>query len=106
MTDPIPAPVRVCSLRAPDAAERAGRWRALLRDSLRRRDATAAGLRLELRPRDGVAAELDELVAAERECCPLLALTVEHGKERLVLHVDAPTGAREIVAAMFGGPRP
>jgi hypothetical protein len=102
MTDPIP--VLACSLSASDAADRAGRWRALLDDCLLRRDATAGGVRLEFRPRPTVAAELEALAAAERECCPFLTLRLEREEARLALHVNAAPEASDIVAAMFGAP--
>jgi hypothetical protein len=102
MTDSIPVPVLACTLSAPAAAERAGRWDAFLHENLLRRSATPRGVRLELRPRPAVAAELDALVAAERECCAFLTMRVRRAGDRLVLEVDAPAEAREIVAAMFG----
>jgi ferredoxin len=66
-----------------------------------RRSATARGVRLELRPQPAVAAELDALVAAERECCPFLTMRVQRAGRRLILGVEAPPDAQAIVAAMF-----
>ena len=103
MTRSTSAPVLACTLSASAAAERADRWRALLRESLLCRSATPRGLRLEFRSRPAVAAELDALVAAERECCAFLTMRVHRADERLVLDVDASPEAREVVTAMFGG---
>jgi hypothetical protein len=103
MTRSTPAPAVACTLSASAAAERADRWRALLHESLLRRSATPRGLRLEFRPQPAVAAELDALVAAERECCAFLTMRVQRADERLVLDVDAPPEAREVITAMFGG---
>jgi hypothetical protein len=85
-----------------EGAERAARWRALLDESLLRRRPTTRGQQLELRREPAVAAELDALVAAERECCAFLTLRVQWTAHRLVLDVAAPPEAREIVDAMLG----
>jgi hypothetical protein len=98
MTD---SPILACSLTAAAAAQRAERWRALLRDSLVDDAAIAGGRRLVLRAAPGAAAELDDLVAAERQCCPFLTMTVAHAGDRLVLDVVAPPEAVPIVDAMF-----
>jgi hypothetical protein len=102
MTDPTPSPVLACSLTATDADERAERWRRLLDRSLLDRAATPRGLRLTFRPDPGVAAEVDALVAAERECCAFLTLTVERSDALIALDVAAPDEAGAIVEAMFG----
>jgi hypothetical protein len=101
MTTSPSEPVLACSLTAPAAAERARRWRALLDHDLIDRTAAAGGLRLAFRADPAVAGELDELVAAERECCPFLTLAVTHADDRLVLDVAAPPQAAAIVEAMF-----
>jgi hypothetical protein len=101
MTDSTSEPVLACSLTAPAAAERALRWRALLDHDLLDRTAAADGLRLAFHADPAVAAELDELVAAERECCPFLTLAVTQADDRLVLDVVAPPQAAAIVEAMF-----
>jgi hypothetical protein len=98
MTD---SPPLACSLSAPAAAERARRWRALLDRALLDGAPIAGGRRLVFRAEAGAAAELDDLVAAERECCPLLTMTIARDAERLVLDVVAPPDAAPIVAAMF-----
>jgi hypothetical protein len=96
-----PAEGRACSLSAPAGAERAARWRRLLHDHLLDRSSTATGQRLAFGSSPVVAAELDALVAAERECCPFLDLAVVRSGDRLILTVDAPPEAAAIVAAMF-----
>jgi len=93
-------PVLACTLDTADAAARAARWRQLLTAHLRASEATAHGRRLTFDP--GVGPELDELVAAERVCCPFLTLAVTPVAGGPVLDVAAPEGAREIVEAMFG----
>jgi hypothetical protein len=106
MTDSTSAPVLACSLAAPAAAERAARWRSLLDGELLDACPIAGGRRLEFRSEPMVAAELGELVAAERECCPFLTLTVARSGERLVLDVVAPPEAAEIVEMMFEAANP
>jgi MerR family copper efflux transcriptional regulator len=106
MTDSTSAQVLACSLAAPAAAERAQRWRSLLDGDLLDAGPIEGGRRLVFRSGPGIAAELDELVAAERECCPFLTLTVARSDERLVLGVVAPPEAVEIVATMFAAATP
>jgi|SRR5512132_1811532 hypothetical protein len=105
MTDSTSAPVVACSLTAPAAAERAQRWRSLLDGDLLDTRSIAGGRRLAFRAGPGVAAEVDELVAAERECCSFLTLTVARDGERVMLDVVAPQEAAAIVETMFETPR-
>src|SRR5919199_403521 len=102
MTRPAPPPSVACSLSATEGAQRAERWRRLLDLHVLSRAATAHGQRLALPADPPIAAELDALVAAERECCPFLALTVERFDETLVLDVSGPPDALGIVETMFG----
>jgi MerR family transcriptional regulator, copper efflux regulator len=92
-------PVLACTLDTTDAAARAARWRRLLSAHLRASEATAHGRRLSFGA--GAGAELEELVAAERVCCPFLDLVVAPGAGGPVLEVAAPDEARAIVEAMF-----
>jgi hypothetical protein len=103
MSDSIPI---ACTLTAPAAAERAQRWRTLLDGNLLDARPIAGGRRLALRYAPDVAAELDELVAAERACCPFVTLTVARFDERLILEVAAPPEAETIVDTMFAGTTP
>jgi hypothetical protein len=95
-----------CSLTATAGAERAQRWRTLLDDGLLYARRLAGGRRLAFRAEPGVVQELDELVAAERECCPFLNLTVARFDERLILDIVAPPEAETIIDAMFAGTTP
>jgi MerR family transcriptional regulator, copper efflux regulator len=103
MSDSVPL---ACSLTAPAAAERAQRWRTLLDGGLLHARPIAGGRRLAFRAGPGVLEELDELVAAERECCPFLTLTVARFDERLILDVIGPPEAASIVDTMFAGSTP
>jgi hypothetical protein len=102
VTHPTPTPVPACSLTASAAAERAERWQRLLNSRLVSRTMTPGGLRLAFHPDRGAAEELDALVAAERECCAFLTLTVARSEDRLVLDVAAPAEAAAVVQTMFG----
>jgi hypothetical protein len=102
MTQPTPAPVLACSLSAAEGAQRAARWRALLDTHLLSRTATTSGQRLAFPSDPDVAGELDALVAAERDCCAFLDLTVERFDDALILDISGPPDAADIVAAMFG----
>jgi MerR family copper efflux transcriptional regulator len=102
MTQPPRAPVLACSLSAAEGAERAARWRALLDAHLLSRTATTLGQRLAFRPDPEAGGELDALVAAERECCPFLDLTIERFDDAVILDVSGPPEASEIVETTFG----
>jgi hypothetical protein len=102
MTQPAPAPALACSLSASEGAERAARWRDLIETHLLSRTATTFGQRLAFRSDAAVAAELDALVAAERDCCPFLRLGVERFDDAVILDVSGPPEAAEIVETMFG----
>jgi hypothetical protein len=93
-------PVLACSLNTAGAAARAGRWRRLLTGHLRETRPTAHGRRLTFAP--DVRAELDDLVAAERVCCPFLTLTLAPEDGAIALDVVAPDAAGPIVEMMFG----
>jgi hypothetical protein len=95
----------VCSLAA-DAAvgDRESQWRELLSRAVIRRTRAPAGVRIELRALPGVRRELERLVAAERDCCPFMTMSVETTDDQvLVLAVAAPAQAAAIVERLFEG---
>jgi hypothetical protein len=94
-----------CSLSAGEAHARARECAALLDRADAVRTPVAGGLRITLRQHDGVAAELDRLVAAERACCPFLTMRVETADEVLALAVTGPAEAEPLIADVFGGAR-
>jgi hypothetical protein len=80
-----------------------GCWqRALLASDLLSRTATALGQRLAFPSDAAIAAELDALVAAESDCCPFLTLGVARFDDAVILDVNGPPEAAEIVDTMFG----
>ncbi len=61
---------------------------------------------LRFRPEPHVRAQLEEIVRAERECCPFLSLTLEERGSELELAIEAPEGSEMIadgLAAAFVG---
>jgi hypothetical protein len=104
MTQPTPKAAPACSLNAPRAAERAERWRDLLDERLVQRTIAPTGHHLIFEADSAVADELDALVAAERECCPFLTLSLARSDDHIALDVAAPAEAAAVVVTMFGAP--
>lgn len=78
-----------CTLSKQDLKQRAGRWLALAGRAGRQVSRTDRGLRLTFSAGPGVAAELDELAALERDCCAFASWSVSSAGDRLVLDVSA-----------------
>jgi len=74
-----------CTLSPAALASRHERWRRLIADSGLGRDETPDGLRLRFRADRGVAAELADLAAAERECCAWADWSIESGDDGISL---------------------
>ncbi|MBA3747768.1 MAG: hypothetical protein H0W96_09820 [Solirubrobacterales bacterium] len=89
-----------CSLDRPDVVRRRARWRALAARGAVEAVPTGRGLRLTFRADAGVAAELDRLVAFERECCPWANWSVRSDGEQIELQVSGDSD--ETVAAVHG----
>jgi hypothetical protein len=94
--EPTPLPM-ACSLGPEDASSRAAEWRRLYRQALieGRREGDAVALRFHASP--DVERALDDLVAAERDCCPFLNLALSPEGDDLLLTVSGPPQARPIV---------
>jgi len=91
------APV-ACALGAGDMAWRAARWEALAGRSLVRAAGTERGLRLVFRADPGVAGELGDLVALERDCCAFAVWLVHEHDAEIALDVtgDSPDAVAAI----------
>ena len=90
-----------CSLERTQLTERRARWEALAADALEIKP-TKDGLRLAFRAQ----AELQALVALERDCCGFANWSVRAEGERMLLDVSANGDvAVAAVQAMFGGLR-
>lgn len=93
-----------CSLPADAVGHRTSRWRELLSRALIGRTSLPAGVRIELKALPGVRRELERLVAAERDCCPFITMSVETtNQDVFVLAVTAPTPAAAILERLFVG---
>jgi hypothetical protein len=99
------APVPIaCSLAASAAHDRERQWHALLSRSLIRRELAPGGMRMDLRALPGVRQELGRLVAAERDCCPFMTMSVETTDQAvIVLTVTTSELGAPILVQLFSG---
>ncbi len=80
------------------------RWLRLLTASGLARHEIADGLRLRFRADSGVAAELHELVAAERECCAWADWSIDPGAGEVALVIRSTGAGVTALHAMFAEP--
>lgn len=101
MSQSEPLPV-ACTLSSGDLAARVARWRALAARAAGERTATEHGIRLSFAAIPGVAAELHELSALERDCCAFATWTVREDSDHILLDVsgDSPE-ATQAVQTLF-----
>lgn len=85
-------------------SERRERWLRLSARGLIDKRPTATGVRLRFRDRQGAAAELNDLVALERECCSFANWLLSRSDEELVLEVSGEGDAVRAVRALFAEP--
>jgi hypothetical protein len=104
--DNAAAPLVACSLTAGDLAAQARRWVRLAARAMTGRAETAHGLRISFHPEPGAEEELRALAAAENECCPWAAWTVEASAGRLVLDVRSAGGGVTALHGMLTGLAP
>jgi hypothetical protein len=78
-----------CSLSATDARTRKADWQRLIERAVVTRTPVEGGTRVALAPLDGVRAELERLVAAERECCPFLDFELDEADGVLAVTIPA-----------------
>ncbi len=97
-----PVPI-TCSLTAGAAGDREREWHELLSRALVSRTPATGGVRVELNALPGLRRELDRLIAAERDCCPFMTISVETTAAKLVLLVTAPALAAPIIEQLFAG---
>lgn len=88
-----------CTLAPGTHAERVAWIAALNRDALRGHERD--GLVLRLRYQRGAAARVRELVARESECCAFLTFTIRDSDHETALRIEAPEGARPVLAEIF-----
>ncbi|MDQ6803896.1 MAG: hypothetical protein M3065_02760 [Actinomycetota bacterium] len=90
-----------CSLSQGDGSKRRERWLRLCERALAGKAPTERGVRLRFRALDGVASELRELAALERECCSFAMWSVRSDYTNLILDVRAKGDAADVVRALF-----
>ncbi len=98
MTDNEPI---ACSLDAADLETRMAAVRDAGRADLISHEDEGGEHRLRFRPGQATWTQLEEIVRAERECCPFLSLGLEERDGEIVLSIEAPAGGEETAA----GPR-
>jgi hypothetical protein len=94
-------PSVACTLPGADVPGRMEDWQDVLAHVTGRARTADGGLRLALSP----AVPLDELTrlaAAEQGCCTFFAFAVTLDQRGIALEVRAPTGAADLVTAVFG----
>lgn len=96
-----PGTAAACSLSQGDGSKRRERWLRLCDRALLEKAPTEGGVRLRFRALDGVANELRELAALERECCSFAIWSVRGDHANLILDVSAEGDAAGIVRALF-----
>jgi hypothetical protein len=91
-----------CTLSTTDMAAQARRWDQLIAQAMTSSSQTTDGIRLRFRNEPSVQAELDQLVAVERQCCPWASWTVRSNDSELVLEARA-TGLGVATLHTFDG---
>jgi hypothetical protein len=91
-----------CSLGQADLAQRGERWKALAAAALGDVSRTQSGVRLAFGDDPGVAGELRELAALERDCCAFATWSVRQAGGQVVLEVSGDSDeAAAAVRSMF-----
>jgi hypothetical protein len=103
MTEDMPL---ACSLGAGDLAERLDAIAAIGAESLVGEERKEARRLLRFRKSESARRRLEDVIAAEAECCPFLDLSLREDDETLVLSISAPADAEAVageLAAAFAG---
>ncbi|MGH2984383.1 MAG: hypothetical protein ACRDK5_09040 [Solirubrobacterales bacterium] len=95
MERPLPM---ACSLSAGDQAERQRELASLSSGVLGAETTAEGGSLIRLRPDGDTEARLEQILAAERECCPFLDLSLGEDGSGLTLRIEGPTGAEPVIA--------
>jgi hypothetical protein len=97
MSDELPI---ACTLSATELPTRLAEMADIGDDALTELDAESLRARLRFAARPGVRARLEDIVAAESECCGFLTLALVDEPDAIVLTIEAPEGA-ELVLTEF-----
>jgi hypothetical protein len=90
-----------CTLTTSDLAAQRERWLRLIRASGSGSAHTPKGLRLGFRADAGVAEELEQLVAVERECCAWASWSVVVAGDRVELGITSTGDGVAALHSMF-----
>jgi hypothetical protein len=96
--------VIACVLDGQAYRTRVARIHALMEHELIARERLETAVRLRFRRDAGVEANLEELVALERACCPFLVFALEKLPGEMVLTISGPESAAALLDDAFGGP--
>jgi hypothetical protein len=99
-------PVIACTLGAANLAAQGRRWIELRRRAETGQFPTRAGKRIHFRADDGVAAELEQLVEIENECCAWADWSVEQRAGEVVVEVRSTGDGVAAARAMFSSAEP
>jgi len=88
-----------CRLGAGDQETRLGQWRQLRREGLIREHRDGLALTTDWRRRGDVAARLNALVEAEKQCCGFLNFEVEELGDIVRVRTVFPEGAESLLEA-------
>jgi len=106
MFGPTLADVRIpisCALGPSDARSQLGEWQEVLRPVVDRSERVSPNrLELSIAP-DSEISSVIRLAQREVACCPFFSFTVEIGSERLVIAVEVPNDAIEVLDQLFTG---
>jgi MerR family transcriptional regulator, copper efflux regulator len=94
-----PLPI-ACSLSAGDRAKRQRELVSLSSRVLGAETTAGGGTLIRLRPDGDTEGRLEQIVAAERECCPFLDLSLGEDSSGLTLLIEGPAGAEPVIAEM------
>jgi hypothetical protein len=91
-----------CSLPGQDQAERLGELSSLSSRVLGAEPTGEGGSLVRFQPDGDTRSQLKRIVAAERECCPFLDLSVAEDGSSLTLSIDGPEGAEPVIGEIVG----
>jgi hypothetical protein len=100
---PANTDVVACVLDGQAYRTRVARIHALMDQALIARERSETAVRMRFRRDAGVDADLEELVALERQCCPFLVFALDTLPGEMVLTISGPESAAALLDEAFGG---
>ena len=87
-----------CSLSGEEQTERLREFASLSSRVLGAEPTSGGGSLVRFRPDGDTRSQLRRIVAAERECCPFLELSLTENKSDLTLSIEGPEDAKPMIA--------